>query len=509
MTPASTHREVELKVRVGDDFVLPDLTDVAGVVSVQAHPAIVLRAAYHDTESANLLRWGITMRRREGGHDEGWHLKLPVAGARGPARDELHLPLSEGEVGSVPPAFIHVVSPLLRDQPVVALAVVETTRTAYDLVDAEGIVRAELVDDRVQIYRSGARLDSFHEIEIEAADSSDPVALAMLESVSALLIAQGGRPSSVSKAAGALGPQAALPPDVPDLPMPRGRDLAVDAMRAVMARHVRHLLMADVGVRRDLPDSVHQMRVAARRLRSTLAAYAPLLDAERAAPLREELKWLASELGAVRDTEVMQERLDAHARELGEPFAEAAASTVDAFLGRRMTAARSSAIAALRSDRHQDLIEDLITAVAEPPVSDLAYGRCDQVLPPLLRKTWRRLERDARILDLETPSIVWHEARIRAKRARYAAEAVAEILGGDIPKLAGALAEVTEVLGTHQDAHVAQQVLIATAAQADGPQGFALGLLHEYEAEEEILDRVRFAKLWPRVQRMATKAGLA
>ena len=107
-------------------------------------------------------------------------------------------------------------------------------------------------------------------------------------------------------------------------------------------------------------------------------------------------------------------------------------------------------------------------------------------------------------------SVIWHEARIKAKRARYAADAVATIFGRDMQKFANALAQVTEVLGDHQDAFVAQTILreISSHQETDGVTGMALGLLHEYEAEEEILDRVRFSSLWPDVRRIARKAGM-
>ncbi len=509
MSPSSTHREVERKVRVPGLFELPELDQLPGVWSVEAQPIRLMRAVYHDTEHLNLFRWGITLRRREGGPDEGWHMKLPVAGRDGQARDEMHQPLSAGTVGSVPPAFVHVVAPLLRDQSLTPIVVMETERTPYFLLDAEGIVRAELVDDHVVITRDGRILSAFREIEVEATDGDDPACLAILDSAVDALIALGGEASSVSKVANALGMKARQQPDVPELPLPGPTGLAVDALRAIMAKHVRHLLLADVAVRRELPDSVHQMRVAARRLRSTMTTFRSLLDDERAVPLREELKWLASELGAIRDTEVLMERLDEHAQHLPAEDAERASIAVDEHLNRRMEAARSSAIAALRSDRHQDLIEDLITAVAQPPVNDDAYQPCAQALPPLMRKTWRRLDRDVAGLDLDSPSVEWHEARIHAKRARYAAEALEGILGGEIPRLADDLADVTELLGTHQDAHVAQTTIRHIATTCDGATGFSLGLLHEYEAEEEILDRVRFTKIWARAQRSAARAGLA
>jgi CHAD domain-containing protein len=355
-------------------------------------------------------------------------------------------------------------------------------------------------------------VSTFHEYEIEAIDGHDPVALDMLERAVTCLQSAGATPSSVSKAAQALGPRTQEPPDVPALPLPERHGLAVDAIRSVLAQHVRHLLMSDVAVRRDLPDSVHQMRVSARRLRSALATFAPLLDIEVCTPIREELKWLASELGAIRDTEVMIERLDEHSSMLELPEdRDRAKAALDAVLNRRLAGARSSALAALRSDRHQLLVDDLMSLAIDTPVTDAAFSRCDEVLLPLVRRTWRKLVKSIEGLELDGPSVTWHEARIKAKRARYAAESVSGIFGKRMDRLSVDLADVTDLLGDHQDAHVAQGIIreVAGHSDIDGSTGLALGLLHEYEADEEIRDRLRFGDLWPRVRTHASKAGLA
>jgi CHAD domain-containing protein len=512
VTPLSTHREVELKLRVHAMFEMPDLAAAGVAPAVQTAEPFTMRAVYHDTEALTLFRWGITLRRREGGADEGWHMKLPVAGADGSTRDELHVPLDAGGVGSVPGAFIEVIAPLLREQPLLPVVTLSTERTPILLLDHEGSGRAELVDDVVSVLRDGQVVTVFREIEIEALDSGDDDAMAMLQRASACLLAEGAEPSSVSKAASALGPRTAEPPDVPALPLPGPTGLAVDAIRAVLAQHVRHLLLADVAVRRDLPDSVHQMRVSARRLRSAFATFAPLLDPEVSATLKEELKWLASELGAIRDTEVMLDRLDRHAAELDDPAdTERARQSIDPLLNRRLAGARSSALAALRSDRHQLLVDDLMSVAIEPPVTDAAYAPCADVLLPLVARTWKRLDRSIAALELDGPSVTWHLARIKAKRARYAAESVADIFGKRMTRHATSLADVTDLLGDHQDAHVAQGIIreLAGHPETDGLTGLALGLLHEFESDEEILDRLRFMEIWPGARRAARRAGLA
>lgn len=510
MTPPATHREIERKFRVHGLFELPDLRAEGCAPLALVGAPFEMSAVYHDTDELTLFRWGITLRRREGGKDEGWHMKLPVPGADGSTRDELHLDLAAGSVGSVPGAFVEVVSPLLHELPLAPVLNLSTVRTPIVLQDADGADLVEVVDDVVTIRHDGRVVSVFREIEVELLDTSS-AATEILECVSRLLLRLGAEPSSVSKAASALGPRTAEPPDVPPFPYPAPDGLAVDAIRAVLTQHVRHLLLADVAVRRDLPDSVHQMRVAARRLRSSLTTFAPLLDPDACMEMRDDLRWLASELGAIRDTEVMKDRLDEHCDALAPDDAERCRAIIDPQLDTRMAAARSSALAALRSDRHQQLIDDLMEAAVSPPVTTAAFQPCSVALPPLLRRTWRRLSRSIAALDLDGPSAPWHEARIKAKRARYSAEALEEVFGRSMRKLADALAEVTEVLGDHQDAHVAQTLLRELASQSavDGTTGLSLGLLHAFETTVEFEDRQRFRQIWPDVRRRARAAGAA
>ncbi|MFI0431679.1 MAG: CHAD domain-containing protein [Candidatus Nanopelagicales bacterium] len=492
-------REVETKLRVHGLFKLPEMTEAADVAQVIPQTTRELNAVYHDTEDLALFRWGVTLRRRTGGPDEGWHMKLPVDGASEGVRDELRVPLDDGEVGHVPAALRDVVAAYVRGadlQPVVRL---RTVRSPYVLYDAEGVAFAEMVDDRVSIYDGDDVVSMFREIEVEAlaegADLSGPVDL---------LLSLGATPSKASKAASALGPAAAEPADIPKQEPVTPSDPAGDAVTAYLRKHARAFLTQDVRVRRDLPDAVHQMRVAARRLRSGLKTFGPLVDREWADTLREELAWAAGELGNARDTEVLLERLDKHADDLGEREAALIRGVMDPVLRARLAGARDHALAAMRSDRHAALLATLVDAAVNPQLTELAEQPCSDVLPQLVEKSWKRLRRSVRTLDLEGPAETWHSARIAAKRARYAAGAVIPVFGEPAETLEDALSEVTEVLGEHQDACVAQDVIreIAVLPDVDGATGFALGLLHEHEFEEEIHNRIQFGDIWKRTVRV-------
>ncbi|MDA3021558.1 MAG: CYTH and CHAD domain-containing protein [Actinomycetota bacterium] len=508
MTPVQVHREIERKFRVPAQFAFPDLSTTAVISAWEAGEPFEMTAVYYDTPELRLFRWRITMRRRVGGTDAGWHLKLPVSKADESTRDEIQLPLAAGAPGVVPATLADIISPLVRGAQLLPLVTVATRRSPYLVLDANGAGIIEIVDDQVEVSETANQTTtSFREIEVEVLDAEDKTALALMGSIVSIFINAGAVPGSTSKAASAFGARATGPPDIPAIPMTTREGVAVDAIRSIIAEHARHLLFADVGVRRDAEDSVHQMRVAARRLRSTLRTFGPLLDEEWTTTLTEELAWMAQEMGAIRDTEVLLKRLVKDAKVL-DPNDQLAPSAITSWLQARLVSARAGALAGLRSDRHEYLLEDLVTAAREPKVRDEAYLPCEEVLPKLIAREWSALRKSVSELQESTPSTVWHRARIKAKRARYAVEAVAPIFGPPVTAFGRALAEVTEVLGDHQDTYIAQHLLVELVNRSDGPTAFRLGRLYAYEIEREMAYRNDFVKLWPTVRKAAKRSGL-
>ncbi len=504
-----TQREVERKLRVHALFRLPPLSGVTwGAASVDPQPMFTMRNIYFDTADLRLFRWGVTLRRREGGPDEGWHMKLPVEGADGGTRDELRVPLTDAM--TVPVELSSVVTALVREGDLVPVVTLRTERTPIRLMDAHGRMTAELVDDTVAVLDGDRTAAIFREIEVEGvADEEGNIDLSVLDDVVAALVEHGAVPGTLSKAAAALGPRTSAPPDVAEPRWPETTAPAGDAVRAHIATHVRRFLLNDVRVRRGLPDSVHQLRVSARRLRSGLQVFGPLLDKPWADDLRQELAWAASNLGDARDAEVLHERLDDHAALLDETDAMRARAVLDPYLHQRLAVAEQDARIQMSTPRYQNLLRSLVAAVQDPPLTEEARKPCSDVLPPRMRHAWKRLAKDVRSLSVDGPSAEWHETRIAAKRARYAADALAPIFGAKVQRLAQDLAVVTDVLGTHQDAHVAQIALREMAATTDGEAGFALGLLHEIEGDAEIADRIEFSsRVWRSARKAARASGM-
>ena len=491
---------MERKLRVPALFRMPELVgNGTGVARITARPPVTLTATYYDTDDLRLARWGVTLRRRTGGHDEGWHLKVPT-GADPGERDEIQVPLDASPEGVVPDVLLDTVTALVREAPLSAVATLRTERTPFLLRDGDGSLIGELVDDVVSVMDGDRVAGRFREIEVEARE----LGIGVLAPVVDALMAVGAEPGTTSKAVHALGPRAMAPPDVPAPGQVTPRDPAAEAVRAHLLTHTRRLLLQDVRVRRDLPDAVHQMRVAARRLRSGLRTFRPLLDQEWAEALRSELAWVAGELGASRDTEVLLERLDDHAGRLPDPhLTERARSTIDPMLRARLVDAREHALVALRSPRHLALLVDLVDAARAPRFTDAAAEPGRKALPPLARKAWRRLRSDVEQLELDGPSPVWHETRIAGKKARYAAEALIPVFGGPARELARQLEQVTELLGEHQDAHVARLAIADLAATSTGSafDGYTLGLLDGVERAAERTARLQFLAVWPKVKK--------
>ncbi len=499
----------ELLLRVHALFRLPALEDELGVVAkVERQPTATMTAVYHDSEDLRLFRWGVTLLRVAGGPAEGWRLALPVDGAAGEERETVLAELAAGQVGEVPDPLRDAVTPLVREAPILPVATLRTERTPHLVIGKDGEPMAQLVDDTVSVLDGDHVAARFRELEVRPlGDDPDGAAAELID----VLVGHGAVPGAGSRAAGALGPRASAPADVVLRGPVAPTDPAADAVRAHIALQVYRFLLQDVRVRRDLPDSVHQMRVAARRLRSGLKVFGPLLDADWSAHLRRELGWAAGELGRARDTEVMLSRLDDHADELPPADAQLATEVLERVLRADLAAARQEALDSLRSPRHLELLQSLVDAVHHPLLTDLANEACGEILPPMVGKAFGRLAKDVRALHIDSPAEPWHETRIAAKRARYAAELVQPVFGDPAKRLAKALAMVTENLGDHQDCYVAQLELrrIAQRTDVDGPTGFALGLLHAAEEEREMSLREDFAALWPRVMRAYRTTTLA
>ncbi len=497
-------REVERKITVPPVFAIPDfVAAVPAATSVVRGDSFELLATYFDTSELSLARWGITLRRRRGGKDEGWHLKLPAWRGAAGDRDEIQLPLSAGD-DNVPEIFVDAIAPLTRGKALVPVATLRTMRTPIDVLGESGSV-VRVVDDTVSVEDGSRLLARFRELEVElVGDDYDS-----LDAAVTVLLDAGGVVGTRPKLVSALGPRALAPADVPALAFGDLTSSSRVAVSATIAHYVRAFLLQDVRVRLDLPDSVHQMRVAARRLRSSLRTFRPLLDREWAYALREQLGTAAGSLGDSRDLEVQRKRLDRDAELLPPELRDAARQVIDPVLVQRQATARDAGLKQLRSPEHAALIELLVDSATNPRFTEAADKPASETLPDLLADSWKRLAKEVRRLTPEAHEEQWHRARIVAKRARYAAESLAPVLGDDVIALAQVLATITDELGTLQDSAVARVLISDLALNEPGTaeSGYALGLLDGVEVAAAHACRDAFRLLWPLAKQAAREAG--
>jgi CHAD domain-containing protein len=283
---------------------------------------------------------------------------------------------------------------------------------------------------------------------------------------------------------------------------------ASDVIRAAFSSSVARLDANEPAIRaaRD-PEAVHQARVATRRLRSDLRTLRGFVDTDWAQQLRAELRWLGAELGAVRDIEVLGERLSSHTERLPESDADAALAAI-----RRLDAdeavARTDLLLALRSPRYAQLHRALLDAATSPPITPAAQRRASKALPDAVRPTWRRLRRAVKDLTTAPSDAALHEVRIRAKRCRYACELASPVIGNRARDLADAVARVQDVLGEHQDAVVARAWLAKAAPECTASEAYALGMLAEIERELAAQARAAFPAAWRETRRPALRSWL-
>ncbi|MDP9984744.1 CHAD domain-containing protein [Pseudarthrobacter oxydans] len=488
--------EIERKFDVEEAVPLPSPQNLPGVARVDRPVAHRLETEYFDTEDLRLASARITLRRRTGGEDAGWHLKLPAGVDE---RTEFREPLGE-QADGVPDFLLGLVRVHTRDRALLPVARLKTRRVVYRLRDENNAVLAEFCDDRVQSETLGQKPGTlwWREWEIELVSGSRT----LLESLQDRLAGTGVRPSAYqSKLARALKQDSA---PVEPIPAPKRKGPAGDVLLAYLRQQVKELKEQDPLVRQDAPDAVHKMRVATRRMRSALATYRKLLDnAESVGSLRDELKWLAGVLGEARDAEVMHARLkDMVAEEPGELVMGPVSRRVDLELGRAYQQAHATALEALDGKRYFRLLDALEAMIAAPPLAPLASKPAAKVIPDMVQRDVKRLRMavgEAKRHPAGTgdhPAL--HEARKDGKRLRYAAEAAAPVNPKQAARLAAAAQGVQKVLGDHQDSVVTRELLRRLGAEAFvlGENGFSYGRLHALEQAVALEAEARFHREW-------------
>ncbi|WP_042402555.1 CYTH and CHAD domain-containing protein [Streptacidiphilus carbonis] len=545
----SSHIEKERKFDGMVDAALPALDGLPGVSEISDPDVENLDAVYYDTADLRLLEHGITLRRRTGGHDSGWHLKLPV----GPdERHEVHLPLNAGAPGRVPRVLTQRTRAYARGQALIPIVHLRTQRRRRLLLDSEHRSLAEVAQDAVSAqvlaperfapeaaeqaqpavptqreghsrHRGGgssAVLTSWTEVEAELVEGGAD----LLDAVEQRFFRAGlRRSSSPSKLARALGRDTMGRGTMEAAPGRRARGKGQDgkgqdgkgqdgkgqdgkgqdkgmgrkqaarlgagtvgaAVTALLRAQVQQLIALDPAVRADEADAVHQMRVAVRRLRSTLRTHRRLLAEEPGRALAEELRWLGAVLGEARDREVLGARLGAEIGRL--PAAECPGPVrerIDSWASAEYRRSWKRAVATLDGPRYFTLLDGLEELAARPPLRGRARRGAVAEFRRIARREQRRVTARADAAAAAPAGSqrdqALHATRKAAKRARYAAEGARPAVGKPAKRMAKAMKRLQQLLGERQDALLACSALpeLAAVAHRAGEEGFGYGVLY-------------------------------
>ncbi len=457
-------REVETKFDIAPDFSVPNLGERYGTPEVDT---VEIASSYWDTAAHDLLRFRLTLRRRTGGADTGWQLKIPGDGFR----TELHW--TDGDE-SPPDGLRELLRPFLGRRALEPAVRIETTRTRHRLMEGDTL-SAELARDDVRAVSLGAevRARRWHEVEIELGPAGDAELLSALGET--LIKAGAVESSSRSKIARAL---LGVGNEGVGTPRTSAGAVLTDYLSAQTDALVAgHFAVRDNGAEpAEAMESIHKMRVACRRMRSTLKTFAEWFDADAAEAFEVELKWFADLLGEVRDRDVLRQRVARAIKDLPPDLVVGnVAEEIDARLAGEQVARKAELLEAMTGDRYARLLDSAARWRDDPPFT-AAAGRPARTLGEAVDRAEKKLaKRLTRATAPQGTDTELHGARKAGKRARYASEAA----DGESSRLVARTKRLQDLLGDFQDSIVAGEILRRLAAEAreHGEDGFTYGVL--------------------------------
>ena len=452
----SSHVERELKLAIDADFRLPR---VPGTPLSRR----LLISTYYDTDSYDLAQVRITLRRRIERGKQSWQLKIPL----GDDRQEVEVNGSEAE----PPAsLLDLLTLHLGRRRLVPMVTLRVWRTGV-LVRHGRVPVAEIAFDHVTALKNGSVIQRFRELEIELRQGDDD-ALHSLEQQMRKAGASDhdGRPK--------LFHALSLPaPPSPAQPEPKAS--ALEHLKWALGQHVGWLLAHDPGTRLGTEsESLHQMRVATRRLRAVLRTAQPILLQEWATSLQQELEWLSELLGPARDVDVQISYFSEEAAGLSRRDGQLLAKFVS-HLRTQREAMQQVVVSQLASPRYFELIRRLQQAVQAPSVLESSL-----TTRQLAKREFEKLRKAIKQIRPSPSNAALHKIRIKTKRARYATDLARHSMGKPANRFIKSARAVQDLLGIHQDAiqaegHVRQFLRHSTSVRA----GFLAGRMVERQRQ--------------------------
>lgn len=487
----------------------PRLSGLPGVSTTVTEEQQVLETERWDTDDLRLASAGVELALHCGPDEAHWELRLPDGGDQERLRVPAVLPDVEGADPDGPPGELdELLRGTRKDRAVRPVGRLRTVRVTTTLLGDDNRPLAVLVRDDVTLatFGSSTTLEGWTEVEVRPLPGGGELG----SELAARVRATGVRPAAPA------GPTALtrLLTPAPKRRRAGRKGSAGAVLMDYVGAQADRIAEQDRSVRRDEPDAVHRMRVAARRLRAALQAYRPLLDSDRVRPLIVELRRLGQVLAPARDAEVRRERilsqLDATELELTLGPVQA---QVTRHFARAEAEARAAVLAELDGDRYTSLRQALDDLVADPPLTRRATRSATSELPRQAARTARKLKKAVAAAieaDDTRRDAALHEARKKGKRLRYATEVARPAVGKPAKRFGRGLKRMHHVLGEHQDAVVARGVLRELGAQAHaaGENGFTFGLLLGRDTERAHRLEARFPRVWEQAWRKKTRRWL-
>lgn len=496
--------EIERKYDVDALARVPELSGTGPVASCVQEEPVALSAVYFDTAEHTLLANRITLRRREGGHDEGWHVKLPAGLG---ARREVHAPLGADADEPLPAGLRRVIEVVLRGRPLHPVLVLETNRTVTRLLDPDGGDLGEVADDEVTATNPDtASVRSWREWEVELAPGIGRTdGEALLDEVEDRLERAGASvSSSKSKLARGLGdslPDASAA--APAAAFEADPGTAAEFVLTAVGSLVDELKRLDPEVRDGDADAVHRFRTTVRRLRSILRVFRGVVDAEAALALGDGLARVGRAAGASRDLQVAADELEIDLEAAPEGFVlHETSGRLRAGFREATREAAQDLERYLGEAAYFELLDRLDLLLSAEPTGEAVGDGASKFAAARVAKEAKRARRRAtravssRADSTDADPAVFHDARKAARRLRYALEAqrAAGLKGAVSPKAAH---NVQDALGAALDARAAALRIVAAAdtARWAGEDTFGYGVLAMLAAGRRDAAFVRLPKL--------------
>jgi inorganic triphosphatase YgiF len=509
---AGQDREVELKLelRPGD---AASLAEHPALRRAALGPARVqhLRTIYFDTAGCALAHAGISLRLRTGGPRQIQTVKWGENGAGGLfERGELEAPVDgdRPDLAAVPDEELRArIAVLLGDEPLEPVFETDMRRTQRMLRDGGDEWSADLDEGEL---RAGDASERLCELELELRHGEVArlyeMALELLESFELWP----GTRSKAERGYALRTGEAPVPYKAPAVELPEGTTL--DAALREVGRSCLSQVSGNLAavLHGSDPEAVHQMRVGVRRMRSVFSVFRPLLPGEPTELLRQHLRWLARELGSLRDVDVF----------LDEILAPLFALRDDKGLERLREEAE-----ALRTERRRHLREQLRSRRFTRLVLELGHWieRCawrEQALSErsallfqgaevfagdALSSLQQKAERLG-VAALGGPASARHELRIALKKLRYVSEFFRSLYGGrDVKRYLRRLSRLQDLLGALNDVTTAGRVLEDLLLRLDereaGAHARAAGFVEGAAARSDSNALDELAEQWERFRR--------